>query len=137
MACANGVCALDVMSRNNASPLSGNPAQSESKIVPINAIHSVVLHGTRSGTMALKKCVFGCEGKITLFGLPKNQELHKQWKQFVFPGQQRSFSSVFVDESCIVNAQFDTGFAHRLILKDGEVPAIKDPGHDSELQIGK
>ncbi len=27
----------------------------------------------------------------------------------------------------------DAGFAHRLILKDGAVPAIKDPGHDSEL----
>ncbi len=31
-------------------------------------------------------------------------------------------------------AQFDAGFAHRLILNDGSVPAIKDPGHDSELQ---
>ncbi len=27
------------------------------------------------------------------------------------------------------------GFAHRLILKDGAVPAIKDPSHDSELQM--
>ncbi len=54
--------------------------------------------------------------------------------QFVFPGQQRSFSSVFVDERFINKAQFDATFAHRLILKDGEVPAIKDPGHDSELQ---
>ncbi len=55
--------------------------------------------------------------------------------QFVFPGQQRSFSSVFVDERFINKAQFDAGFAHRLILKDGAVPAIKDPGHDSELQM--
>ncbi len=31
-------------------------------------------------------------------------------------------------------AQFNIGFAHRLILKDGAVPAIKDPGHDLELQ---
>ncbi len=55
--------------------------------------------------------------------------------QFVFPGQQWSFSSVFVDKRFINKAQFDTGFAHRLILKDGAVPAIKDPGHDSELQM--
>ncbi len=54
--------------------------------------------------------------------------------QFVFPRQQRSFSNVFVDERFINEAQFDAGFAHRLILKDGAVPAIKYPGHDSELQ---
>ncbi len=41
---------------------------------------------------------------------------------------------MFVDERFINKAQFDTGLAHRLILKDGAVPAIKDPGHDSELQ---
>ncbi len=53
-----------------------------------------------------------------------------------FSGQQWSFSSVFVDERFINKAQFDAGFAHRLILKDGAVPAIKDPdAHDSELQI--
>ena len=41
---------------------------------------------------------------------------------------------MFVDECFINNAQFDAGFAHHLKLKDGAVPAIKDPGHDSELQ---
>ncbi len=41
---------------------------------------------------------------------------------------------MFVDERFINKAQFDTGFAHCLILKDGAVPVIKDPGHDSELQ---
>ncbi len=104
--------------------------QSERESVPINALHSVALHGTRSGRMSLKKCVFGCEGKIILFSFPKNPALRKQWMQFVFPGQQRNFSSVFVDEGFINKAQFD-----RLILKDGTVPAIKDPGHDSELQM--
>ncbi len=39
---------------------------------------------------------------------------------------------VFVDECFINKAQFITGFAHRLKLKDGVVPAIKD--HVSELQ---
>ncbi len=34
----------------------------------------------------------------------------------------------------INKAQFDGGFAHRLILKDRAIPAIKGPGHDSELQ---
>ncbi len=55
------------------------------------------LHGTRSERMSLK-CVFGCEGKITMFSFPKNPALSKQWMQFFFPGQQRSFSIVFVDE---------------------------------------
>ncbi len=45
------------------------------------------------------------------------------------------FLKCFVDERFINKAQFDSGFAHRLILKDGAVPAIKDPGHDSELQM--
>ncbi len=34
---------------------------------------------------------------------------------------------MFVDECFINKAQFDARFAHRLILKDGAVPAIKDP----------
>ncbi len=41
---------------------------------------------------------------------------------------------MFVDKCFINKAQFDAGFAHRLILKDGAVSAIKDPGHNSELQ---
>ncbi len=89
------------------------------------------LHWTPSGRMFLNKCVFGYEGKITLFSFPKNPALREQWMQFVFSGQQRSFSSVFVDERFINKAQFD---AWILILKDGAVPDIKDPSHDSELQ---
>ncbi len=38
---------------------------------PINTLQSAALHGTRSGRTSLKKCVFGCEGKITLFSFPK------------------------------------------------------------------
>ncbi len=63
---------------------------------PINVLHPAALHGTRSGRMSLKKCVFGCEGKITLFSFPKNPALREQWMQFAFPGQQWSFSSVLL-----------------------------------------
>ncbi len=52
-----------------------------------------------------------------------------------FSGSATEFLKCFVDECFINKAQFDTGFAHGLILKDGAVPAIKDPGHDSELQM--
>ncbi len=51
---------------------------------PINTLHSAALHGTRSGRMSLKKCVFGCEGKITLFSFSKNPALRKQWMQLFF-----------------------------------------------------
>ncbi len=42
---------------------------------------------------------------------------------------------MFVDKRFINKAQFDAGFTYRLILKDGAVPALRDPGHDSELQM--
>ncbi len=86
------------------------------------------------GKNVSKEMCFGCEDKITLFSFPKNPALCKQWMQFVFSGQQRSVSRVFVDEGFINKAQFDAGFAHRLILKDGAVTVIKDFSHDSELQ---
>ncbi|ROI15337.1 hypothetical protein DPX16_12889 [Anabarilius grahami] len=35
----------------------------------------------------------------------------------------------------INKAQLDAGFADRLKLKDGEVTAVKDPGHESEPQV--
>ncbi len=87
----------------------GKRTQSESKSAPINALYPAALHGTRSGRMSLKKCVFGCERKITLFSFPKNPALRKQWMQCV------------CDERFINKAQFDAGFAHCLILKDGAV----------------
>ncbi len=99
--------------------------QCESKCAPINALHSVALYGTRSGRMSLKKCVFGCEEKITFFSFPKERYMNSGCSLF-FSVQQQSFSSVFVDESFINKAQFNAGFAHCLILKDGAVPAIKD-----------
>ncbi len=45
------------------------------------------------------------------------------------------FCSHHFGDECLINkAHFKVGFAHRLILKDGAVPAIKGPGHDLELQ---
>ncbi len=39
-----------------------------------------------SRRMSPTKCVFGCEGKITLFRFPKNPALRVQWLQFGFLG---------------------------------------------------
>ncbi len=102
---------------------------------PINTLHSAALHGTRSGRTSLKKCVFGCEGKITLFSFPKQPSVTWTVDIVCFSGAAMEFLKCFVDERFINKAQFDAGFAHGLILKDGAVPAIKDPGHDSELQM--
>ncbi len=110
--------------------------QSENESAPINALQSAGWqHGTRSGRMSLKKCVFGCEGKITLFSFPKEPTVTWTVDIVCFSGAAMEFLKCFVDERFINKAQFDAGFAHRLILKDGAVPAIKDPGHDSELQM--
>ena len=54
--------------------------------------------------------------------------------EFVFPEHQRSCASVLVcslhfDDDCFINkAQFDAGFADRLMLKNGAVPTIKVHG---------
>ncbi len=110
--------------------------QSENESAPINALQSAGWqHGTRSGRMSLKKCVFGCERKITLFSFPKEPTITWTVDIVCFSGAAMEFLKCFVDERFINKAQFDAGFAHRLRLKDGAVPAIKDPGHDSELQM--
>ncbi len=66
-----------------------------SESAAINMLHSAARDSLRKN---VSKCVFGCEGKITMFSFPKNPALCKQWMQFFFPGQQLSFSIVFVDE---------------------------------------
>ncbi len=81
-----------------------------------------------------KEVCFWLWGKDKLVQPPEEPSVTWTVDALCFSGQQRSFSSVFVDERFINKAQFDAGFAHRLILKDGAVLAIKDPGHDSELQ---
>ncbi len=71
------------ISPGRARPCTHRPEREQ----PINTLHSTaLLHGTLSGRTSLKKCVFGCEGKITLFSFPKNPALREQWMQFVFRG---------------------------------------------------
>ncbi len=100
--------------------------QSESQSAPINALQSAGWqHGPRSGRMSLKKCVFGCEGKITLFSFPKQPTVTWTVDIVCFSGAAMEFLKCFVDERFINKAQFDAGFAHRLILKDGAGPSYK------------
>ncbi len=58
------------ISSGGRRPCAHRPAQEPERI---NALHpAALLHGTRAGRMSLKKCVFGCEGKIILLSFPKN-----------------------------------------------------------------
>ncbi len=92
----------------------------ERENAPINALQSAGWqHGTCSGGMSLKKCVFGCEGKITLFSFPKEPTVMWTVDIVCFSGAAMEFLKSFVDERFINKAQFDAGFAHRLILKGG------------------
>ncbi len=86
------------------------------------------------GKNVSKEECFWLWGKDNLVQLPKTTH-HYVNSGYSFSGAAMEFLKCFVDERFINKAQFDAGFAHRLILKDGAVPAIKDPGHDSELQM--
>ncbi len=56
----------------------GTPYMGTHTSTGARALHSAALHWTRSGRMSLK-CVFGCEGKITLFSFLKNPALREHW----------------------------------------------------------
>ncbi len=61
---------------------------------PINTLQSAALHGTRSGRMSLKKCVFGCEGKITLFSYRRTHRYVNSGYSLFFRGSS-GVSQVF------------------------------------------
>ncbi len=84
------------------------------------------------GKNVSKEVCFWLWGKDNLVQLPKTTH---RYVNSCFSGAAMEFLKCFVDERFINKAQFNAGFAHGLILKDGAVPAIKDPGHDSELQM--
>ncbi len=106
--------------------------QSEARASPSTSL--AALHRTCSRKMSLKESVFGCEGK----------EPSVTWTvdAVCFSGAAREFRkcvclfpSFWWQMFFINKAQFGAGFAHSLILKDGAVPAIKYPSHESEPQM--
>ncbi len=56
------------ISPRRACPCTHRPERERERF---NRLHSAALHRTCSGRMSLKKCVFGCKGKITLFSFLK------------------------------------------------------------------
>ncbi len=87
------------------------------------------------GKNVSKEVCFWLWGKDNLVQLPKRTQRYVNSGYSLFFRGSMEFLKCFVDERFYNKAQFDAGFAHRLILKDGAVPALKDPGHDSELQM--
>ncbi|XP_026097041.1 uncharacterized protein LOC113068523 isoform X2 [Carassius auratus] len=84
--------------------------------------------------MPPNKCIFGFEGKFTVFSFTNNPALHEQWMQFVVTSSIDGIKCVCVfwslSDGCFMNkAQVDAGFANRLLLKHGAVPVIKEPIH--------
>uniref|UniRef100_A0A3Q0SA27 THAP-type domain-containing protein n=1 Tax=Amphilophus citrinellus TaxID=61819 RepID=A0A3Q0SA27_AMPCI len=77
-----------------------------------------------------EKCIFGCEGKLNLFALPKEERIRQQWIQYLFSDQRPPKATVYVcsrhfsEDSFVNKAQYDAGFSARLLLKDGALPFI-------------
>ncbi len=86
------------------------------------------------GKNVSKEVCFWLQGKDNLVQLPKRTQ------HYVNSGCSLFFGAAMEFHKCVCWRKFYKqgpvwlGFAHCLILKDGAVPAIKYPGHDSELQ---
>ncbi len=70
---------------------------------PERAHHPAALHGTHSGRMSLKKCVFGCKGKITLFSLPKEHNVTWTVDGVCFSGSAMEFHKCVSQHSSLKN----------------------------------
>ncbi|CAI5657964.1 unnamed protein product [Oreochromis niloticus] len=88
--------------------------------------------------MSPKKCIFGCEGKLNLFALPKEERIRQQWIQYLFSDQRPPKATVYVcsrhfsEDSFVNKAQYDAGFSARLLLKDGALPFIHGDVEESK-----
>ncbi len=109
----------------------------QSESVPINALHSAALHGTRSGRMSLKKCFWLWE-KDNLVQLPKITHRYVNSGYSLFFRGSNGVSQVFCWRTF-----YKQGPIRRWICTSfnterwsgPRLPATKDPGHDSELQM--
>ncbi len=108
--------------------------QRESKSAPINTLHQAALHRTHSGRMFLKKCGFGCKGNISIFSFSKRTQRYVDSGCSLFFRAAVEFHKYVCCRTFYKQGAVRVGFAHCLILKAGATPAIKDPGHDSEMQ---
>ncbi|XP_053467759.1 uncharacterized protein LOC128599809 isoform X5 [Ictalurus furcatus] len=81
--------------------------------------------------MSRRRCFLRCKSKSTLHGLPKDEDVKRQWLEFIFETTPKQFNSDlrlcsrhFTDE-CFSNlAEVKAGFAKRVFIKNGAVPTL-------------
>lgn len=81
-----------------------------------------------------RRCALECDLKTNLYGLPKAEEVKRQWLKFIFNCIPQQYNpSLYLcyrhfTEDCFVNwAQFNARYAQRLVLRDGAVPTRFGP----------
>ncbi|XP_067259791.1 piggyBac transposable element-derived protein 4-like isoform X1 [Chanodichthys erythropterus] len=89
--------------------------------------------------MSWRRCEFKCESITHLFGLPKTEEIRKQWLQFIYnavPDQYspkvRLCAAHFTKDSFLNLGEYNAGYTQRLLLKNGAVPTLVGQSGASE-----
>ncbi|XP_070691873.1 uncharacterized protein [Pempheris klunzingeri] len=89
--------------------------------------------------MSKRRCIIGgChETNISLHNLPKDRNIRDQWLMFIFSKIPQDFSpklgvcSAHFSSDCFINqAQFNAGFAKKLLIRDTAVPTLLGPASD-------
>ncbi|XP_043119678.1 uncharacterized protein LOC122362317 [Puntigrus tetrazona] len=82
--------------------------------------------------MSWRRCVFRCERKSTLFGLPKEDKRRNLWLSFIYnavPDEYntniRVCAAHFVEDSFLNLGEYKAGCTQRLLLKSGAIPTIQ------------
>ncbi|XP_067269187.1 uncharacterized protein [Pseudorasbora parva] len=82
--------------------------------------------------MPRKRCYFHPDCRSTLFRLPRDVGVRDHWLHFIFNSVPHDYhpnlalcAAHFTEESFHNLREFNAGFAHRLVLKDGAVPTLK------------
>ncbi|XP_070691874.1 uncharacterized protein [Pempheris klunzingeri] len=95
--------------------------------------------------MSKRRCIIGgChETNISLHNLPKDRNIRDQWLMFIFSKIPQDFSpklgvcSAHFSSDCFINqAQFNAGFAKKLLIRDTAVPTLLGPASDPRPGTG-
>ncbi|XP_058606125.1 uncharacterized protein LOC131523619 isoform X2 [Onychostoma macrolepis] len=94
--------------------------------------------------MSWRRCVFRCERKNTLFGLPKEDTRRNLWLSFIYntvPEQYnaniRVCAAHFTEDSFLNLGEYKAGCTQRLLLKSGAIPTLQGQSGASDSQPSK
>lgn len=92
--------------------------------------------------MSWRRCEFRCESINHLFGLPKTEEIRKQWLQFIYDAVPDQYSpkvrlcaAHFTKDSFLNLGEYNAGYTQRLLLKNGAVPTLVGQYGASESKL--